>query len=85
MIIFDEGHNIEDVCRSSVGYEATQFQLGEAILNLEDVIKKDKECFNLNPENPEQGLEIFRLYFIIKGQGTIVHLGREKKKATILS
>ena len=44
MAIFDEGHNIEDVCRSSVGYEATQFQLGEAIANLEDVIVKDGKC-----------------------------------------
>ena len=44
VVIFDEGHNIEDVCRSSVGYEATQFEMGEAISNLDEVIEKDKKC-----------------------------------------
>lgn len=47
VVIFDEGHNIEDVCRSSVGYEANQYQIMEAINNLEDVIKRDLECMDL--------------------------------------
>ena len=53
MVIFDEGHNIEDVCRSSVGYEATQFMIGEAIANLDDVIGKDRQCVGYSKEYPD--------------------------------
>eukprot|EP00116_Pleurobrachia_bachei_P001726 sb/3461988/ len=53
--IFDEGHNIEDVCRSSAGFDATQFEIGEAIDDVEKCFKNQQHFFQTYGADPSGG------------------------------
>ena len=53
--IFDEGHNIEDVCRSSAGFDATQFEIGEAIDDVERCFSNQQRFFEVNGLDPTGG------------------------------